>query len=151
MGLFDGTSLERPVTCEACGHPLDTCACPRDASGRVTPPRDQPARVQREKRRGKWTTVVSGLDPAASDLPGLLKRFKQACSAGGGLGDDGFELQGDHRDRLVDEVRQLGYPANPTGSDEQEYVEDCPVWCNPNTLLIAFDRHGYASVTVRPD
>lgn len=115
MGLFDGTSLERPVTCESCGRTLDACACPRDAGGRVTPPRDQPARVQREKRRGKWTTVVSGLDPAASDLPGLLKRFKQACSAGGGLRDDGFELQGDHRDRLVDELKQLGYPAKPAG------------------------------------
>lgn len=40
---------------------------------------------------------------------------------------------------------------DPTGGDEQEYVEDCPVCCNPNTLAITFDRHGYASVTVLPD
>lgn len=115
MGLFDGTPLQRPVTCPTCARPLDACTCPRNAAGEVTLPRDQPARVQREKRRGKWMTVVSGLDPAATDLPALLKRFKQRCSAGGGLRDDGFELQGDHRDRIVDELKQMGYPAKPSG------------------------------------
>lgn len=115
MGLFDGTPLQRPVTCAVCGQPMEQCACPRDAVGNVTLPRDQPARVQREKRRGKWVTVVSGLDPAASDLPALLRQFKQRCSAGGGLRDDGFELQGDHRDLLVDELARMGYPAKPAG------------------------------------
>ena len=115
MGLFDGSPLERPVTCAACGQTLDQCSCPRNAKGDVTLPRDQAVRVQREKRRGKWTTVVSGLDPVASDLPTMLKRFKQRCSAGGGLRNDGFELQGDHRDRLVDELTKMGYPAKAAG------------------------------------
>lgn len=94
---------------------MDQCTCPRDATGDLTLPRDQPARVQREKRRGKWMTVVSGLDATASDLPAMLKQFKRACSAGGGLRDDGFELQGDHRDRLVDELKRMGYPAKASG------------------------------------
>lgn len=115
MGLFDGTPLEQPVTCPACGRPTDQCTCPRNAQGEVLLPRDQPARVQREKRRGKWVTCVSGLDPAASDLPALLKRFKRQYSAGGALREDGFELQGDHRDLLVNELKQLGYPAKPSG------------------------------------
>lgn len=115
MGLFDGSSLERPVTCATCGRPLNQCTCPRDATGAVTQPGDQPARVQREKRRGKWVTVVSGLDANASDLPAMLKRFKQQCSAGGGLHSDGFELQGDHRDRLVTALKKMGYPAKAAG------------------------------------
>lgn len=115
MGLFDGSPLERPVTCAACGQTMDRCACPRNADGEVTPPAAQPARVQREKRRGKWVTVVHGLDPDASDLAAMLKQFKQRCSAGGGLRDDGFELQGDHRDVLVAELKQMGYPAKPAG------------------------------------
>lgn len=115
MGLFDGTPLARPITCEHCSHPRERCACPRDASGRVLLARDQHARVFREKRRGKWMTVVRGLDPVASDLPSLLKRFRQLCAAGGGLREDGFELQGDHRDRLVAELKQLGYPVKAAG------------------------------------
>lgn len=115
MGLFDGTSLERPVTCEVCGLPREKCTCPRGADGGVVRPADQAARVQREKRRGKWMTVVSGLDASASDLPAMLKQFKKRCSAGGGLRDDGFELQGDHRDLLVDELKRMGYPAKASG------------------------------------
>ncbi len=115
MGLFDGTSLERPVTCEVCGKPMDECTCPRNEAGNVTLPRDQPARVQREKRRGKWVTVVSGLDADASDLRGLLKKYKNLCSAGGAVRDDGFEIQGDHRDRIVEELKKHGYPAKPSG------------------------------------
>lgn len=115
MGLFDGTPLERPVTCQSCGQPMDQCTCPRNAAGDVTLPRDQPARVQREKRRGKWVTVVTGLDPDASDLPGLLKQFKKQCSAGGSTREDGFEIQGDHKDALVAGLEDLGYPAKAAG------------------------------------
>ncbi|MEO0515467.1 MAG: translation initiation factor [Planctomycetota bacterium] len=114
-GLFDGTALEQPVTCETCRQADAECACPRDVAGRVCRPRDQPARVQREKRRGKWTTVVSGLDPAATDLPAMLKRVKKQCSAGGTATADGFEVQGDHRDKLVEMLRSLGYPAKASG------------------------------------
>lgn len=115
MGLFDGTSLERPVTCERCGKPLAECGCPRNAAGEVTLAKDQPARVQREKRRGKWTTVVSGLDSSASDLPAMLKQFKTKLGVGGTVRDDGFELQGDVRDRLVTALKEAGYPAKAAG------------------------------------
>ena len=115
-GLFDGTPLARPVTCERCGKPLAQCQCPRSATGRITLPSDQPVRIRREKRRGKWTTVVAGLDPAATDLPALLKRFQKSSAAGGTLREDGFELQGDHRDRLLADLKALGYSAaKPAG------------------------------------
>ncbi len=78
-------------------------------------PRDQAARVQREKRRGKWMTVVTGLDPKASNLPAMLKQFKRRYSAGGTLRDDGFEIQGDHRDLLVAALIEMGYPAKASG------------------------------------
>ncbi|MBB6428877.1 translation initiation factor [Algisphaera agarilytica] len=115
MGLFDGTALEQPVTCEHCSEAVADCACPRDGSGAVCRPQDQPARVQREKRRGKWTTVVRGLDAQATDLPALLKQIKKTCSAGGTVTADGLEVQGDHRDRLVEMLKAKGYPAKPAG------------------------------------
>ena len=115
MGLFDGTPLERPVSCERCGKALADCTCPRNAAGEVTLAKDQPARVMREKRRGKWTTVVSGLDPKASDLPAMLKQFKTKLGVGGTTRDDGFELQGDVRDKLVEALKTAGYPAKAAG------------------------------------
>ena len=114
-GLFDGTPLERPVTCAACDKSVADCDCPKDASGNVCLPADQPARVRREKRKGKWVTVVSGLDPAASDLKALAKTLKSACSAGGSATGEGVEVQGDHRDKVVALLRSMGYPAKASG------------------------------------
>jgi len=114
-GLFDGTSLERPVTCEVCGKARSDCACPRDASGAVCRPADQPARVQREKVRGKWTTVIKGLDPAATDLKALAKELRSLCAAGATPTDDGVQIQGDHRDRIVEKLKSMGYPAKAAG------------------------------------
>lgn len=114
-GLFDGSKLEQPVTCPACSKTLADCPCPRDARGNVCLPADQPARVHREKRKGKWVTVVTGLDPDASDLKLLAKQLKAKCSAGGTATGDGVELQGDHREKIVEALKAQGYPARPAG------------------------------------
>jgi len=91
------------------------CDCPRDADGVLKLPGDQDVRVRREKRRGKWQTVAAGFDAAATDVPGLLKTFQRTLGVGGTKKDDGFELQGDHRDRVVEELKKLGYAAKPAG------------------------------------
>ena len=115
MGLFDGTPLERPVTCERCSKTIDGCACPRDADGRVRTPGDQSPRVRREKRRGKWTTVVTDLDPVATDLKALLKELRTALGTGGGITDGELIIQGDHRDDVVEKLNAIGYKAKPSG------------------------------------
>lgn len=114
-GLFAGTPLERPVTCERCELPLERCRCPRNAAGRIVLPAEQPARVRREKRRGKLVTVIDGLDPEASDLGGLLKQLRSKLATGGTVAAGMIELQGDHRDRVVEFLRGLGYPAKAAG------------------------------------
>ncbi len=113
--LFDGSKLERPVTCPACGKAAGDCTCPRDQAGKLCLPADQPARVQREKRRGKWVTVVSGLNADATDLKQLASELKAKCSAGGSATDDGVEIQGDHRDKIVALLKLKGYPAKAAG------------------------------------
>lgn len=119
-GLFHGTSLERPVTCERCEKPRPECRCPPIApprSGKL--PKDQPARVRREKRRGKFMTVIAGLDPDATDLPAMLKSFKATFGAGGTIADSPtgpeIEIQGDHRDAILAKLIAQGYPAKPAG------------------------------------
>lgn len=114
-GLFAGTPLERPVTCERCGQPLSTCACPRDASGKIMLPRHQNARVRREKRRGKFETVVAGLDERATDLAGLLNELRASLGTGGTVSEGEIEIQGDHRDTVLRLLTSRGYAAKLAG------------------------------------
>jgi translation initiation factor 1 len=114
-GLFDGTPLERPVTCEVCERPLFECRCPRDADGKVLLPRQQTARIRLEKRRkGKSVTTISGLDPAASDLPAILRDLKRRCSTGGTICDGVLELQGDQQQTAADALNEMGYKVSQT-------------------------------------
>ncbi len=131
MGLFSGTPLERPVTCERCEKPLNLCRCPREPApeggGRILLPRDQPTRVHRERRRDKTVTVIRGITAGpdlAPDLPSLVKLLKIRFGTGGtisttavgaGADEPTIELQGDHRDNAVEYLRSLGYPAKPAG------------------------------------
>jgi len=79
-------------------------------------PQDQPVRVGREKRRkGKTVTVITGLDPVASNLDDILSQLKSACAAGGTINETSIEIQGDHRERALSILRDLGYPAKPSG------------------------------------
>jgi translation initiation factor 1 len=74
-------------------------------------------RVGREVagRSGKGVSVISGLPLAAADLEALASRLKRLCGAGGGVRNGVIEIQGEHRDRLVAELRQLGYDPKRSG------------------------------------
>ena len=37
------------------------------------------------------------------------------CAAGGGVSDGKIEVQGDHRDRVVELLKKMGYPAKAAG------------------------------------
>ena len=115
-GLFDGTPLERPVTCARCGEGVDACRCPKGDDGRAIDPTSISPRVRREKRRGKWCTVVAELGLSKEDSKALLKEMRTTLGTGGGLGDDGeIVLQGDHRDAIVRRLIEMGYQAKPAG------------------------------------
>lgn len=60
-------------------------------------------------------TVIAGLDPKASDLAGLLKELRTKFGTGGTIADGEFELQGDHREKVVALLVQRGYPAKAAG------------------------------------
>jgi len=42
-------------------------------------------------------------------------------------------------------------PLDASAGAYQEYLEDCPVCCNPILVSVHFDRSGEASVTVRAE
>lgn len=74
-------------------------------------------RVGRETagRKGKGVSVITGLPLNDSELETLATKLKSACGAGGAVKDGKIEIQGDHRDRLVAELKKLGYDAKRSG------------------------------------
>lgn len=74
-------------------------------------------RVAREVagRGGKGVSVISGLPLSEAELEALATRLKKLCGAGGAVKDGSIEIQGDHRDRLVEELQKLGYDAKRSG------------------------------------
>src|SRR5215207_9521212 len=68
-------------------------------------------KVRRETagRRGKAVTTVSGVPLGDEELKALAGRLKKRCGVGGSAKGGVIELQGDHRDAVVDVLRADGY------------------------------------------
>jgi translation initiation factor 1 len=100
--------------CPGCRRPVADCAC-RRADGR--PARDQAVRVSREVagRKGKGVSVVTGLPLGPAELEALAGDLKRRCGSGGTVRDGRIEIQGDHRDLLVEELARRGYKARRAG------------------------------------
>jgi translation initiation factor 1 len=70
-------------------------------------------KIRRETsgRRGKAVTTVSGVPLADDGLRELAGRLKRRCGVGGSVKDGVIELQGDHRDVVLEVLRADGYHA----------------------------------------
>lgn len=99
--------------CPECSHPLDSCICNEPE----VPAGDGIIRVSRETsgRKGKGVTIVKGIPLVGNDLKALAKKLKQKCGVGGTVKDGVIEIQGDHRDLLVEELKKQGYQAKKAG------------------------------------
>lgn len=75
--------------------------------------------VSRDKkaRKGKEVTLVEGFDPARNaDLASETARsLKAHCGVGGGWKNGVILLQGDHRDRVAQWLRDKGYTVKHKG------------------------------------
>ncbi|ETX06329.1 translation initiation factor Sui1 [Candidatus Entotheonella palauensis] len=105
--------------CAACGKPVAKCVCRRKkATPNATIPKaDGIVRVGRATagRKGKGVTVITGVPLEAEALQKLAKQLKQQCGAGGAVKGGSIEIQGDHRDVLVETLKQQGYTVKRSG------------------------------------
>lgn len=81
------------------------------------PPNQQNIRVEASSkgRKGKTVTIVRGFQSHPDTLTDLLKKLKTHCGAGGTLKDTEIEIQGDHKQKIVQYLIQLGYKAKGSG------------------------------------
>lgn len=71
--------------------------------------------VSRKGRKGKTVTVISGFVLKPETLEALLKQLKTQCGAGGTIKENTIEIQGDHGQKLLQIIVQLGYKAKISG------------------------------------
>jgi translation initiation factor 1 len=77
----------------------------------AAPTTEGPVKVRRETagRRGKGVTTVSNVPLGDDGLRELAGRLKKRCGVGGSAKGGVIELQGDHRDVVIDVLRAEGY------------------------------------------
>jgi translation initiation factor 1 len=107
-------STEHRRMCPACGKPAAQCVCKQPAASFQD---DGIVRVGRETkgRKGKGVTVITGVALDDAGLKELATSLKQKCGAGGTVKDGVIEIQGDHRDRLVEELQKKGFTVKRSG------------------------------------
>jgi translation initiation factor 1 len=100
--------------CPNCGHPVDQCKCKKR---QAAPAGDGVVRVRLESkgRRGKTVTTVSGVLLNGDALIKLAGELKTMCGAGGAIKDGVIEIQGDHANLLITELKKRGFTAKRAG------------------------------------
>ena len=99
------------------GSHTDATTRPNQNPSQDLPPNQQNLRVQasRKGRKGKTVTVITGFQAKPETLTALLKQLKAQCGAGGTLKNNEVEIQGDHAQKLVQILSEMGYKAKVSG------------------------------------
>ena len=100
--------------CPVCSKPVAKCLCRQK---KEIPQSDGIVRVGRETkgRKGKGVTVITGVPLDKTGIEELGKQLKAKCGAGGAVRDGVIEIQGDHRDLLMEELRKRGWTVKRVG------------------------------------
>jgi translation initiation factor 1 len=111
-GLVYSTDTGR--ICPGCGYPVKQCRCNAQKSQDVG---DGVVRVSRQTkgRKGSGVCLITGLPLGGEELKKLSRELKQKCGSGGTVKDGVIEIQGNHRDALVDTLMKMGFKVKPAG------------------------------------
>ena len=109
------SSQKNRVVYQEFGHRDNAAALQRAVPD--LPPNQQNLRVQasRKGRKGKTVTVIAGFQCTPETLAKLLKQLKTQCGSGGTVKDNTLEIQGNHTEKIVQILTELGYKAKISG------------------------------------
>ena len=105
-------TTESGKICPSCQKPFSECTCKKKKSRfRTTEKYDGVVRIRREVKgcKGKIVTTVSAYQLADDELKNLATELKRRCGAGGSIVDGIIIIQGDHRETLSTELKNMGF------------------------------------------
>ena len=107
-------STEFGKMCPNCEKPINNCVCSKQKTIFYG---DGIVRVGRETkgRKGKGVTIISGVPLNSDELTSLAKKLKQKLGTGGTAKNGVIEIQGDHRNSLIEELKNQGFKVKRAG------------------------------------
>jgi translation initiation factor 1 len=107
-------STEHGRMCPECGKPVEQCVCKQQAvaikgNGVVTVGRET------KGRKGKGVTVITGVPLGLEELQKLATELKQKCGCGGTVKNGVIEIQGEQRDKIIEELKKKGWQVKRSG------------------------------------
>ncbi len=107
-------SSEKGRVCPKCENPPANCTCARRPGASEG---DGIVRVRRETkgRKGKGVTLIAGITGEEGYLKDLARRLKARCGSGGTIKNGVIEIQGDHRDLLIEALEKEGFTVKRAG------------------------------------
>ena len=73
--------------------------------------------IDRKRRKGKEVTLITGFIGTNDDLKALGKTLKTKCGVGGSAKDEEIIIQGNHREKVVELLKNMGYKAKKAGGN----------------------------------
>ncbi len=90
--------------CKQCGLPKELCVCETIAKEK------QNISIYTERKRfGKYMTIIKGIDAGEIDCKKLVKKLKSKLACGGTYKDGKIELQGNHKQRVLEALKKEGF------------------------------------------
>jgi translation initiation factor 1 len=107
-------SSELGRICPKCEKQAANCSCKK---GQNTSKDDGVVRIRRETkgRKGKGVTVITGIPLGLEEVKKLAKELKARCGSGGTVKDGTVEIQGDHCEMLMIELKKKGWIVKRSG------------------------------------
>ena len=81
------------------------------------PPQEQVVYLHRDSkaRGGKTVTLVKKIVLSEEDMKELATKLKQVCGSGGTVKYGMIEIQGEHRERIAETLKKMGYKVKIAG------------------------------------
>lgn len=90
--------------CNKCGLPEELCVCETIAK------ESQKVTIYIEQQKfGKKYTIVEGIDTKDIDIKDVARKLKTRLACGGTAKEGTIELQGDHRQKVMNFLVEIGF------------------------------------------